>query len=650
MSNTIGEAYLQIRPSMEGVKGELEQAMGDAGSSSSSSFSSAFASGLGFLTKATAAAVTGAAAGVSALAKESVSAFADYEQLVGGVETLYGDNFDTVMANAEEAYRTAGLSVNEYMETVNGFAASLTSSLGEEYAWQAANYANEAVIAMADNANKMGTSMEAIQNAYAGFAKGNFTMLDNLKLGYGGTKEEMERLLRDAEQMEGLIEGSLSIDSFADITTAIQIVQDNLGITGTTAEEAADTISGSLAMTKSAWTNLVAGMANPDADLGVLIDNFVQSGLTALGNLMPTIQQALTGIAQVITQITPIIVQMLPGLINTLVPPLLEAAIQLVNALVQALPDIISILLDQLPVLMDLIVNTILTMLPLIIDLGLQFILALADGLIQNLPTLIPTIVDVVLTMVDKLTDPDTLVLLIDAALQLILALAEGVIRALPKLIEKAPTIVKNLVEAVIKAAPAILEAGAELLFKLIEGILMVVGQLVTTGADLVQSVKDGFWQKVEDAKTWGKDLVQNFIDGIKAKWENLKSTVTDLASTIKSLLGFSEPEEGPLSNFHTYAPDMMELFASGIRENLGLITDAMGLVTGSIATDFTGAQIAPNNYSAIANPYEEMTDVLGANSGTQGDIVIPVYIGQERLDTIILNAQQRHALVSGGR
>jgi len=650
MSNTIGEAYLQIRPSMEGIQGELEGAMGEAGSSSSASFSSAFASGLGAVTAAATAAVTAAMAGVTALTKEAVSSFADYEQLVGGVETLYGDQFDTVMENASRAYETAGLSANEYMETVNGFAASLTNSLGEEYAWQAANMADEAVIAMADNANKMGTSMEAIQNAYAGFAKGNFTMLDNLKLGYGGTKEEMERLLRDAEQLGGYMEGSLSIDSFADITEAIQIIQDEMGISGTTAKEASETISGSLAMTASAWQNLVTGMANPDADLGALIDNLVDSALIAINNLMPTIQQALTGIGQVITQITPIIVQLLPGLIQTLLPPLVDAAIQLVNALVQALPDIIGILLEQLPALMDLIINTVLTMLPLIIDLGLQFVMAIADGLIQNLPTLIPAVVDVVLTMVDKLTDPDTLVMLVDAAIQLILALAEGIINALPKLIEKAPTIVMNLVEAIIKAAPKILEAGAELLFKLIEGILMVVGQLVTTGADLVQSVKDGFWQKVEDAKNWGKDLVQNFIDGIKAKWEKLKSTVTDLASTIKSLLGFSEPETGPLSNFHTYAPDMMELFASGIRENLGLITDAMGLVTGSIATDFTGAQIAPNNYSAIANPYEEMTDVLGANSGAQGDIVIPVYIGQERLDTIILNAQQRHALVSGGR
>ena len=648
---TIGEAYLQIKPSMEGIQGDLEEAMGEAGARGSSSFGSAFASGIGMVTKVTTAAVGAAATGVTALTQSAVSSFADYEQLIGGVETLFGeDDAKTIMENADNAFRTAGLSANEYMETVTGFSASLINSLGGD-TYEAANMAQMAITDMADNANRMGTSIESIQNAYAGFAKGQFNMLDNLKLGYGGTKEEMDRLLRDAEEMEGLIEGSLSMDSFADVVYAINIIQDNMGIAGATAEEAEGTISGSLASVGAAWKNLVAGMANPDADLGSLIENLVKTGTTALGNLMPTIQQALTGIASLITQITPIIVSMLPGLISTLVPPIIDAAIQLTNALVQALPDILAILVDQIPVLFDLIVNTILTMLPLIIDLGLQLILALADGLIQNLPTLIPAIVDVVLTIVDKLTDPDTLAQLIEVSLQLILAIAEGLIRALPKLIAKAPEIIRNLVEAIVKAAPALLEAGSELLFKIIEGILMVIGQLVTTGAELVESVKDGFWEKVEGAKEWGKDLIQNFIDGIKAKWENLKSTVTDLASTIKSLLGFSEPEEGPLSNFHTFAPDMMMLFAQGIRDNLGLIQSAMGDVTGSIATDFSTAQLATNNYSPIADPNERLYGLVGQNMAVGGgDITIPIYIGQEKLDTIILNAQQRHALVSGGR
>ena len=177
----------------------------------------------------------------------------------------------------------------------------------------------------------------------------------------------------------------------------------------------------------------------------------------------------------------------------------------------------------------------------------------------------------------------------------------------------------------------------------------MVIGQLVTTGAELVQSVKDGFMEKVEAAKNWGKDLIDNFIAGIKEKWEKLKSTVTDLANTIKEYLGFSEPEYGPLSNFHTFAPDMMELFASGIKDNLNLITDAIGTVTGTIASDFTSAQMSPN-YSPIADPGEGLYRMMEQNAGAGGDIVIPVYIGQEQIDTIIINAQQRYALTTGGR
>ncbi len=643
---TIGEAYLQIRPSMEGVAGEVEQAMGSAGSSGASSFGSAFSTGIKAVSGVAVAAVGAASAGVAKLTSEATNSFADYEQLVGGVEVLFGDSANTVMEDAASAFQTAGLSANEYMETVTGFAASLVGSLGGNTA-EAANMAQMAVTDMADNANRMGTSMESIQNAYAGFAKQNFTMLDNLKLGYGGTKEEMERLLRDAEEMEGYIEGSFDLNNFADVVEAINIVQSNLGIAGATAEEAGSTISGSMASVKSAMQNLITGLANPDADLGLLIQNVVTTGSAALDNLIPTIVNALTGIANALPMIVPIITEKLPMLIQQILPPIIQAITTLTQALVEALPQILAILIEVLPTLFPVIIDTILQMLPMLIDLGLQLILALANGIIEALPTLIPAVVDVILTIVDKLTDPDMLVQLVDAALQLIIALAGGLIEALPRLIEKAPEIVMNLLEAIVRAAPMILEAGATLLFKIIEGVVNVIGQLVTLGADLVNSVKDGFMEKVEAAKNWGKDMIDNFIAGIKEKWEHLKSTVTDLASTIKSLLGFSEPEDGPLSNFHTFAPDMMELFAQGIRDNVGMIQNALGTVTSTITTDFTSPELVPNSYSAISNPTEEIATAMAAG---EGNITIPVYIGQERLDTIIINAQQRHALVSGGR
>ena len=646
MPSTIGEAYLQIRPSMEGIQGEIESAMGDAGSRGAASFSSTFGPGIKALSGAAVAAVGAGAAGVVKLTSDATSAYGEYEQLVGGVETLFGDSAEAVLENAQRAFTTAGMSTNDYMETSIQSAAALINSL-EGDTTKAADLMDMSITDMADNVNRMGTSMEAVQNAYRGFSRGNFTMLDNLALGFAGTKEGMNELLEKAQEISGI---EYNIDSYSDIVSAIHVVQEEMGITGTTAAEASGTIQGSMASVKAAMNNLVAGLANPDADLGKLIENLVATGSAALQNMAPTILRALQGIADALPMIVPVITEMLPQIIEQLLPPLIQAITTLVQALVQALPEILGLIIEILPSLFNLIIETILSLLPMLIDLGLQLILALADGLIQALPTLIPAVVDVILTIVDKLTDPDTLVMLVDAALQLMIALATGLIEALPKLIEKAPEIILKLATAIIKALPKILEAGAELVFKLLEGIISVIFKLVEIGADLVESVKDGFLEKVEAAKNWGRDLIQNFINGIKEKWENLKKTVTDLAGTVESMLGFSEPEEGPLSNFHTFAPDMMMLFAKGIKDNLGLIEGAMGMVTSSIATDFTASNMAPNEYSTVANPTAELTSLLGANSGAEGDIIIPVYIGQEKIDTIILNAQARHALVSGGR
>ena len=646
MPSTIGEAYLQIRPSMEGIQGEIEGAMGDAGSRGAASFGSSFSVGIKALSGAAVAAVGAGAAGVAKLTSDATAAYGNYEQLVGGVETLFGDSAQAVLENAQRAFTTAGMSTNDYMETSIQSAAALINSLEGDTS-QAADLMDMSITDMADNVNRMGTSMEAVQNAYRGFSRGNFTMLDNLALGFAGTKEGMQELLDKAQEISGI---EYDIDSYSDIVSAIHVVQEEMGITGTTAAEASGTIQGSMASVKAAMNNLVAGLANPDADLGKLIENLVATGSAALQNMAPTILRALQGIADALPMIVPVITEMLPQIIEQLLPPLIQAITTLVQALVQALPEILGLIIEILPSLFNLIIETILSLLPMLIDLGLQLILALADGLIQALPTLIPAVVDVILTIVDKLTDPDTLVMLVDAALQLMIALATGLIDALPKLIEKAPEIILKLATAIIKALPKIVEAGAELIFKLLEGIISVIFKLVEIGAELVESVKDGFTEKVEAAKNWGRDLIQNFINGIKEKWENLKKTVTDLAGTVESMLGFSEPEEGPLSNFHTFAPDMMMLFAKGIKDNLGLIEGAMGMVTSSIAADFTASNIAPNEYSTVANPTAELTSLLGANAGTEGDIVIPVYIGQEKIDTIILNAQARHALVSGGR
>ena len=335
---------------------EYESGVGKA-KGTFSTLASGVKTGLATVAKVGAAAVSAGVAGVAALTKMGVEGYAQYEQLVGGVETLFKESQNIVMKYAENAYKTAGMSANEYMETVTSFSASLIQSLDGDTA-KAAEVGNMAITDMSDNANKMGTSIEMIQNAYNGFAKSNFTMLDNLKLGYGGTKEEMQRLIDDANKVK-VANGEmadLSIDSFADVTEAIHIIQTEMGITGTTAREAATTIEGSLSMMKGAWQNLVVGMADENANMEVLINNFVDSVAIAAENLLPRIEQTLKGIGQLIEKLAPVIAEALPVLVESVLPSLLAAGVSLVTAIakgiVTALPAIYDALLEGVKIIL----------------------------------------------------------------------------------------------------------------------------------------------------------------------------------------------------------------------------------------------------------------------------------------------------------
>ena len=747
-NNTIGEAYIQIKPSMEGMSGEIEKALGDAGSAGSSSFGSKFSSGLKIAGAAAGAALTAAGTAVGKLTKSAVTAYADYEQLVGGVETLFGQggnsleeyaktvratardieesgidwdkymgtawmsegggiqsmfeeiqyNIDelgvssqeledylhfeydldvedakaaiqsyydavsddtiqakyeaagraqeAVMQHAAEAYKTAGMSANDYMETVTSFSASLLQSLGGDTE-EAARVADMAIIDMADNANKMGSSMESIQNAYQGFAKQNYTMLDNLKLGYGGTKEEMQRLLTDAEALSGV---EYDMSNLNDVYEAIHVIQESMGIAGTTAKEGASTISGSLASLSASWQNLVTGIADPNQDLGTLVGQFIDSAVVALDNLMPTIEQALVGIADALVVLVPVISERLPGLLEAILPALIEAAIGLMNGLVAALPTILQILIEQLPMVIQSICDTIISLLPMILDLGLQLLMALADGIIQNLPTLIPAVVDVILTIVDKLTQPDMIVQLVNAAIQLIIALAEGLIKALPQLIAQVPVIIGNLVKAIIAALPMILSAGIELIMSLISGIVSCFSQIIETGRNIIDTVKDGIKQKIEDAKNWGKDLIKNFIEGIKGKWNDLKDSIKGVGDIIKDRMHFSVPDVGPLSDADKWAPDFMDLFASGIRNNIGLVTSAVDQMATEVGVGVGISPVLAGSRSSELASYQTAAPQIAAAGAGGGDIIIPVYVGNEKLDELVVRANQRANYRSGGR
>lgn len=484
--------------------------------------------------EATAAITAAAVAGTVALGKSAVGAYAEYEQLAGGVETLFKDSAGEVENYANNAYKTAGLSANEYMETVTSFSASLLQSLNGDTA-ETAKVADMAITDMADNANKMGTSMSSIQSAYQGFAKQNYTMLDNLKLGYGGTKTEMERLLSDAEKLSGQ---KYDISNLNDVYEAIHVVQTELGITGTTAKEATKTISGSISAMKSAWSNLVSGMANENADLGQLVNNTVDSALTVLDNIIPRIEVFVAQIPDIITNLVTKVTEYLPQLLET-GTKILES---LLSGIVKNMPQIINAVSQ----IITSFTNTIITMLPEILQMGMTILIQLVQGIADQLPTLIPVVVECILLIVETILDNlDTIV---EVGLEVILALIEGIINALPKIIEHLPIIVQKIVEVITNNIPQIIEAGLTILLALIEGIIENIPELIKAIPQIIVAIVNGFKSYYEKVKDIGKNIIEGIWNGIKnAKdWllNKIKELATSITDGIKEFFGINSPSK----------------------------------------------------------------------------------------------------------
>lgn len=398
------------------------------------------------------------------------------------------------MDNANNAYKTAGLSANEYMETVTSFAASLKSSTENEV--EVAKAADQAVIDMADNANKMGTSMESIQNAYQGFSKQNYTMLDNLKLGYGGTKEEMQRLLEDAQKLSGQ---KYDISNLSDVYSAIHVIQDELGITGTTAKEASTTIQGSVNAVKASWENLVTGMADDNADFDTLINNFVESAATAAGNLLPRIEIAIGGIGNLVEELLPVIMNKIPEIINNVMPELLQSGINLVNTLVEGIGQNSGELIQGASQIISQLTDAFIALLPELITLGMQVITQIMLGMAEGAPGLIPTITDTVVTIVGALSE--NLPMLIDAGVQLIEALAQGIADNLPQLMETASEIATTILDGIGDLCPA--------LTPVTDAIQLLIDNFDTVTAVLVPlTAAFAAWKAVL--------AVSSLIDGVK--------------------------------------------------------------------------------------------------------------------------------------
>lgn len=403
---------------------------------------------------------------ITSITKSAVGNFSEYEQLVGGVETLFKDSADVVQEYAANAYDSAGISANEYMQTVTSFSASLLQSLGGDTD-AATKVANKAITDMADNANKMGTDMQSIRNAYQGFAKANYTMLDNLKLGYGGTKEEMQRLLEDAEKFSGI---KYDISSYADVVEAIHVIQGELEISGRTAEEAAEiqkrtgrevleqlgttakeastTIQGSLSSARAAWQNLLTGIADENADFDTLISNFAESAATAVDNLLPRVKTALEGIGELVTELSPVIAEAIPELVDDVLPSIVQAAVDLVTALVNALVNNGATISDTALDMLDMLVNALVDNADNITNGAVVIITELVNGISERLPDLIPAALQIVLEVVKGILDNSGA--LISAALQLIVSLGAGLLEALPQLVEAVVMIPTSIADSIV--------------------------------------------------------------------------------------------------------------------------------------------------------------------------------------------------------
>lgn len=440
--------------------------------------------------KVSVAATTAGAAAVSALTTLAINSYADYEQLVGGVETLYKDSAAKVQQYAADAYKTSGMTANEYMTTATSYAAALVSSLGGDTE-RAAELSNMAVSDMADNWNKFGSSADSVQDAYNGFAKGQFQLLDNLKLGYGGTKEEMERLLDDANKLNAA-QGKYtdySIDSFSDIILAIHDIQTEYDITSTTAKEASTTISGSLSAAKAAWANLVTGVADDNANFEQLISNFVDSATTAASNIIPRIEIALNGAAKLIESLVPPIMAELPSLIETVLPQLAQSAVNIVQTLVTG----ISANAAQL------------------IDSAIQIITVLGNGIYQMLPTVAQSALQIVLTLVSKLNE--NLPQMLDTAGQMLIAFVEGVSEHLPDIMLAAASIVETLLTYFIEHLPDIVEGAMQMGDAVIDGII----DGISAAWDSLVSWFNGLWNNLFGNRSVNVDVNSSGTDGSHA-------------------------------------------------------------------------------------------------------------------------------------
>lgn len=605
--------------------------------------------GIGTALKGTAVAIGTTATAIGVLGTQSVKLYSDYEQLVGGVDTLFKESSKTVQKYASESFRTAGLSANEYMSTVTSFSASMLQSLGGDTK-KTAEYSNRAIIDMSDNANKMGTSMEMIQNAYQGFAKQNYTMLDNLKLGYGGTKEEMKRLLEDASKISGQ---KYDLSSFADITEAIHVIQTEMGITGTTSKEASSTIQGSVGMMKSAWENFLTGMADPNQDFDALLGNLIDSVVTVGENLIPRIQMMLPRLVEGLMALVNSLIPQIPSILQTLLPALFNGATSLLSSILQIAPQLLQLALELIVQFAQGITNatpqainsmiecvfslidSILDNLPLVLEAGLEMLFALGDGLIEAIPNVIdrlPEIIDsIISTLIGLIPE------LIDAGVKLLTSLVENMPAIINAIVKAIPLIIDAILNNLDTLIPLIIDAGVKLLVALVKNLPSIISTILVAIGQILVALIGALIKAIPKLAESGLKLLKGIVEkiGEAAKWigEKMKTIVTAMKEAItKKIKEFTTIGKNIVEGVWNGIKGMKDTITKNVKNFFGGIVDSakekLGIHSPSrVFEKIVGENIAlgvikgmKNKYKNVKKSASEMASLIYESAKTKFD------------------------------
>lgn len=639
MPESIATAYVQIIPTTEGIGGELKKQLGmpadnagkEAGTKAGDNFAKTM---LKTIVK------VGIAKKIGDFVKGAVDAGGALQQSIGGIETLFKNDADTMVKYANDAWQTVGISANDYMENVTSFSASLLQSLGGDTA-KAAEVANMAMVDMGDNANKFGTDMQSIQNAYQGFAKQNYTMLDNLKLGYGGTKEEMARLLSDAQKITGV---EYNIKNLSDVYEAIHVIQEELDVAGTTAREATTTLAGSAGAMKASWENLKGAMA-----LGEGIDSalnaFTSSTMTYIRNLIPMIGNVLgglgkslspivykalneilravratdfeaaaqdivnsittfiegdglghllnmfnfvltslvSGISEALPILMPAIVELLSYIVQTLIaqaPMLLQAGLELLNGIAQGLVAALPVLIAQLPVIIQAIIDAIATGMPMILTSAGDIISALGNGLLNALPVLMQAVPQILNSIINYFVN--NFPKIVQQGVKVVTSLASGLAKAMPQIVKAVGSLLKSIISTLAQGAPSLRNAGVTILNTVKNGLLSVLGSLGSIGLDIVR----GIWSGISSAAGWLFGQIRNFA--------------SNLVSNLKDAMKIGSPSKVMADEIGRWIPAGI---AVGIEDNAGLISQAMSGLRTDMQAGFTPQFYQSLSYDGTATP-----------------------------------------------